>query len=109
MDKELINYIVTYHTNLLTDKEKLGLKHLRSEIKIGSSDNLDNKDSIERKTNLYKKNGWLTEDKEILELIKVDTQTLWPIGLAPWTVACKVTHFGRQKDFLKNESTNNER
>ena len=76
MDKELINYIVTYHTNLLTDKEKLGLKHLRSEIKIGSSDNLDNKDSIERKTNLYKKNGWLTEDKEILELIKVGQDEL---------------------------------
>ena len=76
MDKELINYIVTYHTNLLTDKEKLGLKLLRSEIKIESSDNAQTRENIERKINLYKKIGWLTEDKEIWELIKVGPEKL---------------------------------
>jgi hypothetical protein len=76
MDKELIHYIVTYHTDLLTDHEKLGLKHLRSEIKIESTDNGQNKDDIERNTRLYKKIGWLTEDKEILDLIEGGQDTL---------------------------------
>jgi hypothetical protein len=66
MDNELSRYIVNHFTDLLTDKEKLGLKHLRSTYKIEHS---DNKDNIEQRVRAYKKMGWLTEDKEILEFV----------------------------------------
>jgi hypothetical protein len=69
MDKELINYIITYHSNLMTGKEQLGLTHLMSEIKIGDLDNAETREKIARKMILYKRIGWLTEDKEILDLI----------------------------------------
>ncbi len=70
MDKELIHYIVTYYSRLLTTREKLGLKHLHSEIKIGYSDDNETRKKIDHKTDLYKKIGWMTEDKEILKLIE---------------------------------------
>jgi len=77
MDKELIHYIVTYNTHLLTEKEKLGVKHLHSEIKIGNCDGEDTRMKIEHKTDLYKRIGWMTEDKEILELIKGGQEELY--------------------------------
>ena len=67
MENELARYIVKYFTILLTDKEKLGLKHLRSNYKI---EHLDNRDDIDQRVRAYKKIGWLTEDKDVLELVK---------------------------------------
>jgi hypothetical protein len=66
MSNELAKYITTYFTDLLTDKEKLGLKHLRSEYKIEQSSNADD---IDRRVRMYKRVGWLTEDKDVLELV----------------------------------------
>jgi hypothetical protein len=66
MSNELAKYITTYFTDLLTDKEKLGLKHLRSEYKIEHS---NNSDGIDRRVQIYKRVGWLRGDKEILELV----------------------------------------
>ena len=48
MDKELINYIITYHSDLMTGKEQLGLKHLMAEIKIEDLDNVETRENIER-------------------------------------------------------------
>jgi hypothetical protein len=67
MDKELARYIVNHFDGLLADKEKLGLKQLRHQYKI---DHADNKNDTERKIQLYKKIGWLTDDKEVLELVQ---------------------------------------
>lgn len=67
MDKELARYIVNHFDGLLTGKEQLGLKQLRHQYKIEHS---NNKDDIDRKIQLYKKIGWLTDDKEILELVQ---------------------------------------
>lgn len=67
MDKELARYIVHHFSESLSDQEKLGLKHIRHNFKIeGSSD----KNDIERKIQLYKKIGWMTEEKAVLELLK---------------------------------------
>ena len=67
MDKELALYIVTHFDILLTGRERLGLKQLRHQYVIEES---SDKHDADRKIQLYKKIGWLTEDKEILELVK---------------------------------------
>lgn len=66
MDKELAQYIVNYFTELLTDQEKLGLRHLSSKYKL---DHAYTKDNMADMVKAYKRLGWLTEDKEILELV----------------------------------------
>jgi hypothetical protein len=66
MNNELARYIVTYFTELLTQKEKLGLKHLRSKYKIEHSNHRDN---IDLRVQAYKRIGWITEDKDVLELV----------------------------------------
>jgi hypothetical protein len=47
----------------------MGLKHLRAEIKMAYSNNVDAREKMERKTIFYKQIGWLTEDKEVLKSI----------------------------------------
>jgi hypothetical protein len=73
MDKDLSNYIVTYFTDLLTGQEQMGLKHLRSKYRLEQS---DNRDVIEQRVQAYRRLGWLTDDKEILELANAGEQEL---------------------------------
>ncbi len=93
MDNELSKYIVNYFTDLLTDKEKLGLKHLRSKYKIEHS---DNKDNIEQRVRAYKTMGWLTEDKEILELVSGGEEDL------DRKIADRILREHRDKVFINN-------
>lgn len=67
MDKETANYIVTYFSNLLTEKEKLAVKHSSSILKIESGDKATNLVSL---TKVYKDRGWLTDDQTVLDLLK---------------------------------------
>jgi coproporphyrinogen III oxidase-like Fe-S oxidoreductase len=93
MDNELSKYIVNYFTDLLTDKEKLGLKHLKSKYKIEHS---DNKDNIEQRVQAYKKMGWLTEDKEILDLVRGGEEEL------DRKIADRILENHRDKVFINN-------
>ena len=93
MDKEFSRYIVNYFTDLLTDKEKLGLKHLRSKYKIEHS---DNKDNVEQRVQAYKKMGWLTEDKEILEFVSGGEEEL------DKKIADRILSEHRDKVFINN-------
>jgi hypothetical protein len=62
MDKETAKYIITYFFNLLSDKEKFAWKHQSSILKL--EDN-DNPNLLE----MYKRKGWITNDKEVLDLL----------------------------------------
>ena len=67
MDNETAKYIVTHFSNFLTEKEKVAIRHISSTIKLDLTDNsVDHTSSVK----VYKKAGWLTEDKEVLELLK---------------------------------------
>ena len=63
MDKETAKYIVTYFFHLLPDKEKLAWKHHSSILKLEHN---NSPKTIE----IYKRKGWITEEKEIIELLK---------------------------------------
>jgi len=67
LDKETANYIVTYFSHLLTEKEKLAVRHSSSIIKIESGDKTTNLVSL---TKIYKERGWLTDDQTVLDLLK---------------------------------------
>jgi hypothetical protein len=73
MDNELSRYIATYFTYLLTTQEKLGLHHLRSKYRI---ENPHSRDNIQQRIQAYKRTGWLTEDKKILELVSSGEEEL---------------------------------
>jgi len=64
MDKETASYILNYFNFLLTQEEKTALRHSHSLIKLDGED----QNSVRR--NMYKRKGWLTEDKEILALLE---------------------------------------
>jgi len=57
MDRETAQYIVNYFSDLFTDEERLALKHIRA---------LDSG----HKENHLRKMGWLTNEKDVLDLIK---------------------------------------
>lgn len=65
MDNELALYIVTYFTKYLTDKEKLCLKHLQNTYTLQNSEYTD----LAQREILYKRIGWISEDKEILDFV----------------------------------------
>ena len=73
MDKELSEYIVKYYETLFTGRETLWLKQLRHQYVIESS---SDKNDVDRKIQLYKSIGWLTDDREILELVKGGQEAL---------------------------------
>lgn len=64
MDTETVKYITNYYLHLFSEPEKLALKHIHSIIKLS-----DGNDRI-KKTEIYKKAGWLTDQQSALELIK---------------------------------------
>jgi len=61
MDKEKINYIIYYFGQLMTDNEKLALKHNMYMSK--SSDNMTLR-------NIMTEKGWISNDTETLSLLK---------------------------------------
>ena len=65
MDKETIEYMITYFSSLLTSEEMLAIKHTHSTYKLEDS-TTDNSNL----TRIYKKYGWLTSDQNVLELLK---------------------------------------
>ena len=64
MDKETAEYIFKYFFNLLPEKEKLAWKHYSSISKLEDNNN-------PKALEFYKKNGWITDDKEVLDLLKL--------------------------------------
>jgi len=62
IDQKTADYIVTYFSHLLNDKEKLANRHLSSLIKIGTP---DGSNDTQKLTNVYRKAGWLTEDQDV--------------------------------------------
>lgn len=67
METDVANYLIKYYTSLLTDTERLALRHLQHTSKL-----LANKDSIsrERMQRIYLRNGWLSEDAWALALLQ---------------------------------------
>ena len=59
MTIERADYILKYYSKLLHLNETIALRHHRSELKLSNS-----KNDLRRK--LYLKNGWLSDDPEIL-------------------------------------------
>lgn len=64
MDIETASYIFKYYRGFLNEKEYLAHRHLVSLFKLDGVD----ENSIQYK--IYKRKGWITTDKEALELIK---------------------------------------
>ncbi|GGH15054.1 hypothetical protein GCM10011418_16460 [Sphingobacterium alkalisoli] len=62
MDKETAKYLVTYFFRLLPDEEKLAWKHHSSILKLESNDN-------PKAMEVYKRKGWITDEKKILDLL----------------------------------------
>ena len=62
LDQETANYILTYFSKLMTPEESTALRHQRSLIKLEGYEN-------ERHTKLYYKQGWLSKDAEVLDLL----------------------------------------
>jgi hypothetical protein len=62
LNQELANYIITYFGELLTVQEKAALKHQHSLIKLEGDEN-------EQRTKLYYRQGWLSKDAEVLDLL----------------------------------------
>lgn len=64
MEIEKSKYLVEHFSNLLTDEEKMAIKHFHSVYKIENS--TSDKSKL---TKFYKKTGWLTSDQKILNLL----------------------------------------
>lgn len=68
MDQETAKYIVNYFPKLLTDLERLAIKHSHSIIKLGLD---ETKINIHHPSvNIYKNAGWISENIEILDLLQ---------------------------------------
>jgi hypothetical protein len=67
MEADVVNYLIKYHTSLLTDTERLVLKHLQHNDKL-----LANEDTVsrERMREMYLRMGWLTSDARVLVLLQ---------------------------------------
>jgi hypothetical protein len=63
LDQETAKYIVNYFSNLLTDQERLAIKHTMSTSKLEYSKSVN----MER---IYKEKGWITQDQNVLALLK---------------------------------------
>ncbi|KOF02355.1 hypothetical protein OB69_13130 [Roseivirga seohaensis subsp. aquiponti] len=63
MDQETAHYIMRYFSSFMTDKESKAWKHWSTSFKMG-----ENPKPVRIKLSLER--GWLTEDPEILSLLK---------------------------------------
>lgn len=68
MDQDTAKYIVCYFSELLTNSERAAIKHTHSMIKLDVEEIERNSNST--LLNIYKKKGWISEDIEILNLLK---------------------------------------
>ena len=66
MDKETVKYIVTFFSHLMTEKEKQAIRHVSHSLKIGSTDNNCDTETLIK---LYGERGWLTDDQTVLDLL----------------------------------------
>ena len=66
MDQETALYIVTYFSKLLTEQERLAIKHTSSTIKL----DLPNRRSNDSAVRVYKENGWLSSDENVTNLLQ---------------------------------------
>lgn len=70
MRNQIANYIINYFPSVLTDKERIAIRHIQSLQKLDNTNKDETDEQNERRTNMYKKQGWLSEDKDVLELLK---------------------------------------
>jgi len=68
IDKETAKYIIDYFSELLPSHEKIAMEYMLSQFKPENRD----KHTFMNKwaTDIYKKNGWLTESQTVLDLLK---------------------------------------
>lgn len=67
MDIQTAKYIINYFPNLLTDLERMAIRHSQSTYKLKGSENTN---LIE----IYRTKGWLTSDQSVLDLLKESYQ-----------------------------------
>jgi hypothetical protein len=67
MEADVINYLITYHTSLLTDTERLALKHLQHSEKLAVDKDAA---SRERRRRMYLRVGWLSNDAALLVVLQ---------------------------------------
>jgi hypothetical protein len=89
MDKETANYIIQYFSQLLTQEERLAIKHTMSLEKLSNSTN-SNLDKI------FKQAGWITENQTAIDLLK-DGYDAFEIK-----VAKRICNNHQQEVFLNN-------
>lgn len=70
MNNETTRYIIAYFSSLLTETEKKAMRHSQSLIKL--DDDISENSS---RANFYYKRGWLSKDKEVLDLLKDGYET----------------------------------
>ena len=66
MDQETAHYIISYYKHLLSDQEKLALRHLRSLVKLGAETGED----YSKRRKIYEEVGWLSKDETVLDLLQ---------------------------------------
>lgn len=65
MDTQTAQYIINYFSNLLTDLERMAIRHTDSIYKLENSIS-DNANLIK----VYREKGWLTSDQNVLNLLE---------------------------------------
>jgi rhomboid protease GluP len=66
-DSDMQNYILNYFSKFLTEKEAKAIKHDNT---LSKMKNIDDKDQYEKRKSISLEKGWLTDDPEILALLK---------------------------------------
>ncbi len=68
MDKDKVKYILNYHSSLMAKGESMAWRHWSTTYKMEHSDSTPQQKESRREVSL--KAGWLTEDENILSLLK---------------------------------------
>lgn len=69
MELEEVDYIMNHYFHLMTIKEKTAWKHWATNYKIDNG-NYESEEQMETRRRLSINTGWLTQDKEILEMLE---------------------------------------
>jgi hypothetical protein len=67
MEADVAEYLIKYYSFLLTDTERLALKHLQHNEKLLANEDTE---SRERMREMYLRMGWLTSDARVLTLLQ---------------------------------------
>lgn len=70
MDKDTVLYIIKYFSHLLNTNEKMVIKHQQSLYKLDNADGRETEEQNQRRTAIYLNRGWLSTDKNVLNLLK---------------------------------------